>query len=117
MGVAAAEAAASWIDTYDGAPVPIRRVLAMMDDGDPRVDDYLPARPNLSGEWADGLTPHSLALSIFGSADDDPFDNEDVEALADAYEAGVLDTFEAECERILRAALGEGSFDSWPTAS
>ena len=116
MGVEAAKSAASW--TLDGNtdPAHIARILDMLDAGDPCADDYLPARPDLSGEWADAPTPQSLYEEITGRelpmAGDEglSFETEHgslMDALCDAYEQGVLDTFEPECERILRAALPE----------
>jgi hypothetical protein len=72
-----------------------------MSDGDPALDDYLPARPNLSGEWADGLTPLALAREITG--DDDPA-AELIDRLAEAYDDAVAETFEQACEAELRAA-------------
>lgn len=38
--------------------------------------------PNLSGEWADGLTPQGLANLV-------EYDGDDIDGLCDAYEAGV----------------------------
>ena len=60
VGVDRANMAASW--TYDGnSDVEERaRVLAMLRAGDPVAHDYLPRRPDLSGEFADALTPLSL---------------------------------------------------------
>lgn len=37
----------------------------------------------LSGEWADQLTPHTLALALGYDGDD----GDDIDALADAYES------------------------------
>jgi hypothetical protein len=105
LGVSAALAAASW--TVDGNTPPdhIARVLAMLEDGDPAAYDYLPTEPNLSGEWADAPTPDSLYSEIVGdertAEEGGQYDLRD--AIADAWEAGVSDTFAPECERILRA--------------
>jgi hypothetical protein len=111
LGVAAAEAAASWAADGNTPDEHRRRVLAMLADGDPMADDYLPAMPNLSGERADALTPHSLAGEILGDESDEQGElREDpsvVDAIADAWEAGVSDTFRPACERELRAGLGE----------
>jgi hypothetical protein len=104
LGVSAALAAASWVVDGNTPPDHIRRVLAMLEDGDPMADDYLPARPNLSGEWADAPTPASLYREIIGNPGDwDPSESEAASEIADAWEAGVSDTFAPECERILRA--------------
>jgi hypothetical protein len=113
LGVQAAEAAASWAADGNTTDDHRRRVLAMLEDGDPMADDYLPARPNLSGEWADAPTPISLYEEITGFSH---FQEQQVaglayetqvgsvvDAIADAWEAGVSDTFAPECERILRA--------------
>lgn len=115
LGAEHARNAASWIVDGNTKTEFIPAVLKMMDDGDPAVESYLPARPNLSGEWADDLTPQTLYERI---TERDHADAERdaglgyetlvgsvIDALADAYEAGVADTFESECERILRAAL------------
>jgi len=107
LGAEHARAAASWID-----PLSESAASALLEDllsGDPAVYDYLPAMPNLSGEYADEMTPVRLWGEIVGySADggiDDPNDGDDLASLCDAYEQGVADTFEPECERILRSAL------------
>jgi hypothetical protein len=104
MGVAAAEAAASWCVDGNSDPEGIRRVLAMLDDGDPMAYDLLPQAPNLSGEWADAPTPDTLADEILGDAR--PVDGaEYVDEITDAWEAGVSATFEQACVRELRAML------------
>jgi hypothetical protein len=102
LGVQAAEAAASWVLDGNTSQDHIARMVAMLEAGDPVAYDYLPAQPNLSGEWADAPTPLSLTTEIVGdSVDPDPI----VDEIADAWEAGVFDTFQYECERILRDAL------------
>jgi hypothetical protein len=105
MGVAAAEAAASWCVDGNSDPEGIRRILAMLDDGDPMAYDLLPQAPNLSGEWAGEPTPASLYESIVGEfAEQDP---EVADAIAGAWEEGVSATFEQACKRKLRAFLPE----------
>lgn len=103
LGADHAKAVASWVIDGNTSQESIRRVVALLDDG-ADLDDYLPRMPNLSGEYADDLTPAGLARAVTGLGGDDLTDDE-VDAMADAYEAGVADTFEAECERILRAAV------------
>jgi hypothetical protein len=104
LGVEHAKNAASWVidgnTTHDHIVTVLRRLV----DGDPLVEDLLPARPNLSGEWDDDLTPLTLASDILDRDSVELDWDEDIEPLCDAYEAGVADTFEVECERILRAA-------------
>lgn len=106
-GIEAAEAQATWV-ADDSVPDLIRHILAMMEAGDPEVDRYLPARPDLSGTWADDPTPQSLARDVLGNqaflieqSNGDML----VDAIADAFEAGVSETFEAACERELRSHL------------
>ena len=110
-GKEAAESAASWaIEVGRCDQYLAQTVLDLIDAGDPRVDEYLPARPNLSGEWADDPTPYSLYREITG---DDPYivrgDRQSVEALVDAiadeWERGVSDHFEAACQREFEAVV------------
>jgi hypothetical protein len=102
LGVEAAVAAASWVLDGNTPQDHIARMVAWLDDGDPRADEFLPAMPDLSGEWADGPTPLSLAMKII----EDPLPSAAaIGRCADAWEAGVSDTFGPECERILRGAL------------
>jgi hypothetical protein len=111
LGVEHARNAASWIIDGNTRREFIPVVLEMMENGDPAADEYLPAMPNLSGEWADDLTPNRLADDIFGHGWCPDFyapegeDAERMDALCDAYEQGVADTFQPECERILREAI------------
>lgn len=105
LGVEAALAAASWVIDGNHSGRHYATVLDLIDDGDPRADEYLPAYPNLSGEYADDPTPHRLYLEIVGCEFDPYDDGVVVDALADAWEQGVSDTFLPECERLLRAAL------------
>jgi hypothetical protein len=105
LGVEHARNVASWIIDGNTPHEYVVRVVAMLDAGDPAIDDHLPRRPNLSGEYADDLTPGMLAAEITDLDSDDPHFDELADTLADAYERGVSETFETECERILRAAL------------
>jgi hypothetical protein len=109
LGVEAAVAAASWVLDGNMSQDHIARMVAWLDDGDPRADEFLPAMPDLSGEWADAPTPDSLYREIIGEpllvANDAAVRDE----IADAWEAGVSDTFGPECERILRGALEDTS--------
>jgi len=109
LGVEHAKNAASWIVDGNTKTEFIPAVLEMIDNGDPAAEQYLPREPNLSGEYADELTPHALADEIVGRAEIKSgwmTEREAlVDALCDAYEAGVQDTFYDECERILREAI------------
>ena len=99
VGVDRANMAASW--TYDGnSDVEERaRVLAMLRAGDPVAHDYLPRRPDLSGEFAEELTPQRLACDIVGDALDGISDEAElIDELSNAHDEGVDDTFEQACE-------------------
>lgn len=116
-GVEAGTDAASWVLDGNTSTEHIARMVKWLDDGDPRVDEYLPAIPDLSGEWADGLTPIRLYEQITGLVHSEQEESAGlayetlvgsvVDALADAWEEGASETFSAECERLLRAALPE----------
>ena len=99
QGREAARAAASWTCDGNTDPEHAARVLDMLDDGDPQADGYLPARPNLSGEWAGDPTPLSLAREITGEQDPDA---DLIDALAEAFEDGVSEAFEDACAAELR---------------
>jgi hypothetical protein len=111
LGVEAAKSAASW--TVDGNTKTefIPAVLEMFEAGDPAVFDYLPAYPDLSGQWADEMTPGRLYEETTGrDAHGDATWNQDayqeaLEELCEAFEAGVSETFEAACEAELRRAI------------
>ena len=60
------------------------RILAGLDDGDPEILDGIPA-PDLSGQWADGLTPRGL-LDWIGADPDSTRAAEAESDLCDAYE-------------------------------
>jgi hypothetical protein len=101
-----ARGAATW--TVDGNTgwAHARKVLTMIQDGDPAVDDCLPRRPDLSGEFADELTPDRLAEEVTGQ-DAGDIEDELVDRLATAYEYGVSETFEHAVERELMLAVGD----------
>lgn len=105
MGCDTARAAATWIADGNTKPEAIAYVIGLMDDGDPQADDYLPAYPNLSGEWASDQTPTSLARDIAGPDFEDDagiltmdIPPKIIDAIADAWEAGVSATFQIACE-------------------
>jgi hypothetical protein len=113
LGVEHAHNAADW--AYDGNSSEAERskVLAMLKDGDPAAYDYLPQQPNLSGEWADSLTPRSLFERITGldahaeaTWSIDAY-NAVCDALCDAYEAGVSEIFGPACEAALIDFCGQ----------
>jgi hypothetical protein len=113
LGTEAAEAAASWTVDGNSDRQERARVLAMLRDGDPDAYDYLPREPNLSGEYADDLTPRSLFEDITGldahaeaTWSVDAY-NAVVDALCDAYDEGVSETFSLACERELIAFCEE----------
>jgi hypothetical protein len=102
LGAEAARAAATWAND-SASPESAERVLRMLENGDPEAWDYLPPAPNLSGGWG---TPNRIATKITGDATDD-LDQNLINAIADAYEQGVSDTFEDACVTELRRWLPE----------
>ena len=99
-------AAAWWIRdaiggraTGDAIPVARRAITGIM-DCDPEVMEWIPA-PDLSGEWADGLTPDRLAAScgVTGIGADD------LDDLCTAYDAGFTEAAESAilsaCHRVI----------------
>lgn len=108
-GEAAAYTAASWAADGNSDVEGIKRTLALVDDGDPAADEYLPREPTLSGEMADDPTPLSLARDITGLDDPSPGV---LDALAEAWENAVSETFMEAVETELRRHVP----DDEPTA-
>lgn len=107
-GTNAAKMAASWCTDGNTDQSHIKGVLKMLDDGDPEADDFLPRRPNLSGENVDEPTPQQLMIWIYGLC----WEERDIianrlEQVIEAWEQGVNDHFQLECERLLRNALND----------
>lgn len=98
-GQSDALAVSTWVTDGNDTDESRRLKLAALTDGDPAGDALMPEPPNLSGEWSDGASPLSLARTITGEDGPEP---DLIDALADAYEAGVSETFSAACEAELR---------------
>jgi hypothetical protein len=84
LGADAALAAASWVT------MPASDAESVLTDVDPLVLDRYP-EPNLSGEFADDLTPDLLAIEVgltLDGATVGPEGTELVDAIADAWEDG-----------------------------
>jgi hypothetical protein len=111
QGETAGRNAASWVLDGNHDDSHYERLERMMDEGDPALYDYLPERPNLSGEWADAPVPATLFEEITGlDAHAEASWNYEVysevlEALCTAWEDAVAETFDHECERLVRGAL------------
>lgn len=101
-GRAAGKAAASWFEPGDERQA--RKLLTMHEDGDPELDNYLPRRPDLSGEWAGESMNEILDVQ-----DDD--DTDDIDAIADAWQEAADEAFDAEIERALLYAAGDDDED------
>ena len=102
MGKQAACNAASWVFDGNTTDDTYRTVLKGIEDGDPAVLDAYNV-PNLSGEWADGETPSTLA-DYFGLDEDNDPDGFRLDAVCAAWEEGA-DTFWTEVEKLARAHL------------
>lgn len=107
LGVSHAKSAASWVLDGNHTEDHYRWILDRMDSGED-MDTHLPAMPDLSGQWADDMTPDRLYGEIIGYdahlATVDP-NGSVTRGLCDAYERGVSETFLPECERLVRSAL------------
>lgn len=107
LGQEAGHAAGTWAADGNTSPEHARRVLAMLEEGSPESEAYLPAVPNLSGEWAGELTPATLLEAcgvVWCSAE---LEEELTAALCEAWEEAASEAHAHECERTLRAVLGE----------
>lgn len=102
LGAAEGKSAASWYFDGNTSDDTYRRVLAGLDDGDPAILDTLPASP-LSGEWADGPTPRTLADDL-GIAPDDARLDELCSAYEDAFAEASSDGIEAIARNMLSNA-------------
>lgn len=92
-GAQAGKSAASWLEI--GSKRDAERLLEMLDDGDPELDDYLPRRPDLSGEWAGESINEILQV-------DDDDDDEDIDRIADIWQEAADEAFDKEIERQIR---------------
>lgn len=97
-GKSAGRAAASWlsIDSQEQA----NDLLEMLEDGDPRLDEYLPRRPDLSGEFSGESMNEILEVDD----DDDP---DDVQAIADIWQNAADEAYDAEINRIIDYHAGD----------
>jgi hypothetical protein len=78
------------------------RILRMLDDGDPRVEERLNEPAPLSGEHTDDMTPKSLFETLGTPGGLSDFDEADIMS---AYEDAFHEAFIAEVERTCHAQL------------
>lgn len=81
-----------------------RRVLAGIEDGDPEILDSLPC-PNLSGGWADAMTPARL-LDCLG-VDAESVTPEEESEICEAWEMAARDAVGDEIARLCAQHLKE----------
>lgn len=95
-------AAAGWYFDGNTSEDTCRRVLQGIDDGDPAILDTLP-RPDLSGQWADGINGPELYSETCEHAELDPDDQFDslFDEICTEYEHGFQ---QASQDEILRVA-------------
>lgn len=103
-GMHAAQNAATWVTDGNDSDESRRHKLKLIDEGDPLMDQYLPARPSLSGEWNTDITPAKLIEEVTGRQPED-VPNEDRESILNAWENAVNDHFVQACEAELRKAM------------
>lgn len=83
-----------------------RRIIAGLDDGDPEILDGLPWA-DLSGEWADGMTPRRLAEEC-GWPDEPPMSNGTRHDAWDDWQDGrdqLCDLYEGEHDDTVRKLI------------
>ena len=102
----AGRAAGSWVTDGNTTRETAERLRAGIEEGDPMIMDLFHI-PNLSGEWADGETPRSLAESVGLDPDGDDGDDtpEVLDEICSAWEEAAGEAFMAEVERSLAAML------------
>jgi hypothetical protein len=101
-GAEAGKAAATWyFDTGRCSTEDYRKALKGIEDIDPEMMDTLPSSP-LSGEYADGPTPHTLARQ-YGI--DEETESEDLNNVCDAYQEAYEQAAQDEVERAARYQL------------
>lgn len=107
LGREAGRNAGSWAADGNTSADHIRKVLAMLDAGDPAADEFLPSAPRLTdadgGYDDDTAAAGALYVDLTGEAE--PGREDDVDALADAWEQGRDETFRRACEQTLRSFL------------
>lgn len=101
-------AAAGWMFDGNTTRETYAAVLRGIEDGDPEILDTLPA-PDLSGEWADGRTPESLALDcgLEVNMSTSDADAETVTGLCEEYEQAFNTAADAEIQRVARYHLAD----------
>lgn len=110
MGADAARSAATWATDGNTPTATVESLLESLDIGDPGAWNHLPAPPSLSGEWAGGPTPESVAEEACGMDPEDyglrePAWGDLVDELASEWERGVADTYATAIEAELRKAV------------
>ena len=97
-GTVDGKAAASWVFDGNTSIEQYKEYLRGVEEGDPEILDKYPAPNPLSGEWAGGLTPESLAYQFVGET----YDYVLVDEIASTYEAAFENAYYNELERIAR---------------
>lgn len=97
-GAEAGKAAASWCFDGNTKDETYRIVLRQIEDGDPALD-FNP--PNLSGEYSDDPTPHSLAEE-YGIDDSTERGQQILDDVCSAWEDAANEAFYFEIERVCR---------------
>jgi hypothetical protein len=109
-GVEVGENAAEWYaqDSFGGrvtrgAKESARKVLKMLEDGDPEIYDSV-RLPDLSGEWAGDPTPQTLAENAGLDEENDP-EGFITDELCDEWEEGVSEGFFDKLANLARAEV------------
>lgn len=111
LGTEHGHAAGTWVLDGNSSVETARRILTGLDDGDPEVLDTQPAP--LSGEWADGPTPASLADEL-GYDYDTLADAELMDDVCTAYEDAYSAAYWTEVGRSARCLAGRDQASTGP---
>jgi hypothetical protein len=75
------------------------QLIAMLEVDPESVEEFIPRKPDLSGEWADSETPQTLVRAVTGAG---AIGDEEMSTLCCAWERGVSDHFYGACITELR---------------
>lgn len=103
-GVDAARDAASWMVDGRTSWAHLRFLAHLIEEGDPKLDQYLPSYPDLSGEWSSDLTWIGIAR-YFDLPTETEAECAVIDELAEAFEEGVAAEFYTACSDEVYKAL------------
>lgn len=97
LGASHAHTAATWVTDGNESDESRAQKLKYIQEGDPAMYQYLPRRPDLSGELSDSYDAATLIEEVTGRNAED-VDHEDRETIVGAWENAVDEHFVSACE-------------------